>query len=108
MKQPHSKLRAVADWLMRPVVATQQAKQRFLGYALRSRFFLFVAVLSALPFLVGALAATYKAAQPPTEGGSIWLLWTLAAATWVLFILTAAYHYWRIVREHGNSDSEAS
>lgn len=105
MKQPHSKLRAVADWLMRPVVATQQAKQRFFGYALRSRFFLLVAVLSALPLLVGALAATYKAAQPPAEGASIWLLWALAAAAWGLFILTAAYHHWRIVREHGNSEA---
>lgn len=101
--------RAVArlvEWLMQPVRAAKNVKQRLLFRALRSRFFLLVAVLSAMPLLFSSSVATYKAAHSPVAGTSLWLPWAVAASSWALFLLTVAHQHWRIRRRKRNGESD--
>lgn len=98
---------SVTEWLMQPVRAAKDTKQRLLFRALRSRFFLLVAVLSAVPVLASSLAATYKATHSPDEGFSWWLAWVVAALSWGLFLLTVAYEYRRLTRKKRNDQHEA-
>jgi ABC-type siderophore export system fused ATPase/permease subunit len=85
-----------ANWLMTPVRAARRTKQRLVFRALRSRLFLVVALASALPILITALAATYNAAHERAATTTILvLLWAVAILTWALFFVTVAYHHWR-------------
>ena len=96
----------LVEWLMQPVRAVKNTRQRLIFRALRSRFFLLVAVLSAMPILFGSLTATYKAAHSTLAGTSLWLLWAVAASSWLLFLLTVADQHWRMQRRKLNGQSD--
>jgi len=87
------------DWLSTPVVAAKRMNRRFFIQALRSRFFLLCAILTALPLLLSASAMTWKAEKDWLTTSEIgWLLWLNAILSWVLFILTAAFNHRKLTR----------
>lgn len=94
-----ARAKAANEWLMTPMVAARRLSRRFFVQLLRSRFFLLCAVLTALPFLFNASAVTWKAEQSWLQKSEVnWLLWANAFLTWVLFLLTASYNYWKLKR----------
>jgi hypothetical protein len=96
----------LVERLMQPVRAVKNTKQRLLFRALRSRFFLLVAVLSAMPILFGSFIATYKAAHNPLAGTSLLLLWATATSSWFLFLLTVGHQHWRMQQRKRNGQSD--
>lgn len=77
----------VQSWLMQPIIMTKKVHQRLLFRALRSRFFLFVAALTALPLLIPALSYSTKLVRPPPDENRS-LVWVVAVLSWLLFLLT--------------------
>lgn len=85
------------NWLLAPIGKATEIKRRLIFRALRSRFFFFVAFLTAIPTLLPAVGATAKAVHPKGDV-SIGLLWALAIVSWVLFVLTVISEHWRLQR----------
>lgn len=77
----------VQSWLMQPIVMTKKVHQRLLFRALRSRFFLLVAALTALPLLIPALSYSTKLINPPSDVNRL-LVWVVSVLSWLLFLLT--------------------
>jgi sterol desaturase/sphingolipid hydroxylase (fatty acid hydroxylase superfamily) len=96
--EARTKLMVCRDWLLAPIGRASEMKRRLLFRAVRSRFFFLVALLTALPLLVQALAATWKAVHPKPEVGPV-LLWATAVAAWILFLLTLLSEHWRLSRK---------
>lgn len=88
----------ISAWLMKPVVKVKAEKQRLISLALRSRFFLLVAVVTAAPILAEAVGATFAVIRP-TGKVTPWLLWPIAILSWVLFILTAVGEHGRLKKQ---------
>jgi len=85
------------DWLLAPVVAAKLISRRIFVQALRSRFFLLCACLTAVPLLFSASAMTWKAEMDWLTTLEIsWLLWLNAMLSWMLFVLTIASNYRRL------------
>lgn len=82
-----------------PMRALQTARMRMVLRIMRSRNFLVVAFLTAIPELVGAVSATYKGLSPVDGVRLVWILWVAAALAWVLFILTLLHKYWQFRRK---------
>lgn len=87
----------VESWLLAPVGAARDVQRRLIFRALRSRFFAVVAAVTAMPVFGEAVGATVGAIRRKNDV-TPWLLWAVAAATWVLFILTVLVSWWRFKR----------
>ena len=98
---------AAIEWLMQPVVGIRRAGRRLVVQAIRSRFFLLVAIVSAAPLVIASVGYTYKAATLHEYGFSLWLSWAVAVATWVLFLLTVFVRHQRLRQNAGTPKGDA-
>lgn len=97
-----TKLSAVSDWLMQPVLRAKRASRRLVVQAIRSRFFWLATGLSSLALLWEASYATFKAAKAGLNDPlSSTLLWALALVIWVFFLITVYERYTRLKSKRG-------
>lgn len=97
-----TKLSAVADWLMQPVRRAKRASRSLVVQAIRSRFFWLATGLSSLALLWEASYATFKAARAGFDDPLLsTLLWMLAVAIWVFFLITVYERYTRLKAKRG-------
>ena len=85
--------KTISSCANKPIAAIKAAKARTLFSIVRSRNFLLLAAITALPEVFAAVSATYKIVSPPTTVTLVWLLWAVAATSWIYAILRVYEKY---------------
>ena len=85
--------KTISSCVNKTIAAIKVVKARTLFSIVRSRSFLLLAAITALPEVFAALAATYKIASPPAAVTLVWLLWVAAALSWIYAILKVHEKY---------------